>query len=85
MRPGELRRVPQERRARVVGYYVACPRCGFVTPVIQGQDGVHILEDGDLVTFSAPARCIQCLVSIALECSEATLEEGPDVRPVRPR
>jgi hypothetical protein len=85
MQPGELRRVPQDRRARVVGYYIACPRCGFVTPVIQGQDGVCIAEDGELVTFSAPARCVQCLVSIALERDEATLEEGPDVRPVRLR
>jgi hypothetical protein len=85
MRPGELRRVPQDRRARALGYYVACPRCGFVTPVIHGQEGVWIEEDGELVSFSAPATCVMCLVRIALARGEATLEEGPDVRPVRAR
>jgi hypothetical protein len=83
MRRGDLRRVPQLRGARVIGYYVACPRCGFVTPIIQGQDGVRIEEDGELVSFSAPVQCVMCLVRIALVRGEATLEEGPDVRPVR--
>jgi hypothetical protein len=85
MKPGELRRVPQDRRARAIGYYVACPRCGFVTPVIHGQDGVWIAEDGEFVSFSAPATCVMCLVRIGLVRGDATLEEGPDVRPVRPR
>jgi hypothetical protein len=82
MRRGDLRRVPQERRCRVVAYYVGCPRCGFVTPVIEGQDGVRIAEDGELVSFSGQIVCVMCLVRIALVRGEATLEEGPDVRPV---
>jgi hypothetical protein len=85
MQPGELRRVPQDPRARVLGYYLCCPRCGFVTPVLHGQDGVLLAEDGELVTFSTPVRCLMCLVRIALTRGEAALEEGPDVRPVRPR
>ena len=85
MRRGDLRRVPQERRCRVVGYHVGCPRCAFVTPVIDGQDGVRITEDGELVSFSAPVVCVMCLVRIALERGEASLEEGPDVRPVHRR
>lgn len=83
MKPGDLRRVPQDRGARVIGYYVACPRCGFVTPVFQGQDGIHIQEEAGLVTFSAPAQCVMCLVHIALKRGEATLDHGPDARPVR--
>ena len=31
MQGGELRRVPRNLRSHVVGYYVCCPRCGFVT------------------------------------------------------
>ncbi len=53
--------------------------------MIHGQEGVWIEEDGELVSFSAPATCVMCLVRIALARGEATLEEGPDVRPVRAR
>jgi hypothetical protein len=83
MRRGELRRVPGDRRARAIAYHVACPRCGFVTPVVDGADGVRIHEDDELVSLSGPVQCVMCRVRIALTRGEATLEEGPDVRPVR--
>ncbi len=84
---GELRRVPQERTYRgIVGYHVGCPRCGFVTAVLQGIDGQAISEgDTGEVSFSTPARCVFCNVTIHLAEAELTLEEGPDVRHVRYR
>ena len=84
---GELRRVPQDRSFRgIVGYHVGCPRCGFVTAVLQGAEGIEIAEaTGGGVSFSAPARCVFCNVQIHLVAGELTLEEGADVRHVRYR
>jgi len=83
LRPGELRRVPQNPSSLVIGYHVACPRCGFVTPALRGDRGLFIDEGPGGVSFSRPVRCLQCLVDIAVESTTATLHEGPDVRPVR--
>ena len=41
---GELRRVSQDRRFGLVGYHVCCPRCGFVTVALNGNDGLVITE-----------------------------------------
>jgi hypothetical protein len=78
---GELRRVPQERTFRgIVGYHVGCPSCGFVTPVLHGVDGRRIVEhDGDVVTFTVPARCLYCRATIALVEGELAFEGNVDV------
>jgi hypothetical protein len=84
---GELRRVPQDRSCRgIVGYHVGCPRCGFVTAVLHGVDGLRITElaTGD-VTFSSPARCVFCNVRLHLDAGALTLEEDANVRFVRYR
>ncbi|MFI5297483.1 MAG: hypothetical protein ACHREM_05240 [Polyangiales bacterium] len=82
---GDIRRVPQERSYRgIVGYHVGCPRCGFVTAVLQGDNQQAITEDANgVVTFSVPARCGNCDVTIRLEHGELTTEEvdsAPHVR-----
>lgn len=84
---GELRRVPQDRTFRgIVGYHVGCPRCGFVTAVLNGVDGLLVRERADhAVSFSSPARCVYCAVLLHLTDGELTLEEDADVRPVRYR
>jgi hypothetical protein len=82
MRGGDLRRVPQNPALGLVGYYVGCPRCGFVTPVLRG-DGMTIAETNGAVSFSTPATCVMCLARLALRESECEVEEGADVRPVR--
>lgn len=84
LRRGELRRVPQDRRNRgIVGYHVCCPRCGFVTAVLNGAEGLTIEEspEGD-VSFSRPTRCVFCAVVIRLAVGELTLEEDAHVRAV---
>jgi phage FluMu protein Com len=79
-----MRRVPQDRTFRgLVGYHVGCPRCGFVTAVMNGDEGVMIEEHGDVVTFSRAARCVFCAVLLHLVDGELATEEGPDVRHVR--
>lgn len=84
---GELRRVSQDRRRLLVGYHVCCPRCGFVTVALNGNDGLDITEseDGCDVTFSKPLRCVYCAVLIHLAGGEANLEEDDRVRRVRYR
>lgn len=84
---GELRRVPQDRSFHgIVGYHVGCPRCGFITAVLNGVDGLVISErDSETVTFSAPARCVYCAVVLHLTDGELTLEEDGRVRAVRYR
>ena len=79
---GELRRVSQDRRFGLVGYHVCCPRCGFVTVAINGNDGLVITEsdDGAEVTFSRPLRCVCCAAKIHLRSSEAELVEDEHVR-----
>jgi hypothetical protein len=86
--PGELRRVPQNRAFRgLVGYHLCCPRCGFVTVVLEGHQGLAIAEsdDGERISFSAPVRCVFCAVLVHLTEGEARLEEDAYVRPVRYR
>lgn len=80
----EMRRVPQDRSYRgIVGYHVCCPRCGFVTAVLNGAGGLAITESPDeAVSFSQPARCVFCNVLIHLAAGELTLEEDDRVRDV---
>jgi hypothetical protein len=82
---GEARRVPQQRRNRVIGYHVCCPRCGFVCTALQGDDGLVIAEgtDPEAITFSRPLRCTYCQVDLIVSAGTLTLEEGPGVRNVR--
>ncbi len=82
---GEARRVPQNRGGFVVGYHVCCPRCGFVTPALDGDAGLEINETEDLgdITFSRPLRCIYCRVLMHVSHGELRLEEDADVRDVR--
>lgn len=84
---GELRRVPQDRSYRgIVGYHVGCPRCGFVTAVLHGVDGLRIDEAIDgTVSFSCPTRCVFCGVLLRLTDGDLTLEEDAHVRNVRYR
>ena len=84
---GEMRRVSQDRRRVFVGYHVCCPRCGFVTIALNGDDGLAIGEsdDGERVTFSRPLRCLYCAVLIHLRDGDAELEEDDRVRHVRYR
>ncbi len=85
---GEMRRVPLDRSSRaIVGYHVCCPRCGFVTAVLNGDQDVDITEsdDGAAVSFSRPARCVYCAVLIHLVQGEGRLEEDGNVRNVQYR
>ena len=79
--------MPQDRTYRgIVGYHVGCPRCGFVTAVLHGVDGLRITEATDLrVSFSAPARCVFCGVLLHLQEGELRLEEDEPVRNVQYR
>lgn len=82
---GEVRRVPQERTGLLVGYHVCCPRCGFVTPALEGDAELEI-EEGDApddLTFSRALRCTFCRVLLHLHHGELRLEEDADVRHIR--
>jgi hypothetical protein len=87
--PADARRVPQRYTASLVGYYVCCPRCGFVTIALDRVDGLAITEqamDGDLaLTFSCPVRCTYCAVLIGIGANTVTLQEDDRVRPIRYR
>lgn len=85
MKPCDLRRVPAGDDLRLVGYYVGCPRCGWVTAAVHGDDGLVVTEHGERVSFSVPVVCTGCRVRIHLRDSDATLEETPDVRDLGPR
>ena len=87
LEPGEMRRVSQDRHRLLVGYHVCCPRCGFVTVALNGNDGLVITEDqaGGRVTFSQPVRCVFCAVLVHLRDGEAELEDDDRVRRVRYR
>lgn len=82
---GEMRRVPQDRSFRgLVGYHVGCPRCGFVTIALQGDEGLLISESAQgEVTFSRPVRCVLCSVLLGLRAGELGWEEDVQSRPVK--
>ncbi len=81
---GEMRRVPQDRSYKgLVGYHVCCPRCGFVTAVLNGVEGLSITESStDEVSFSRAFRCVFCSVNVSLHGGELSLEEDEHVRNV---
>lgn len=81
---GEMRRVPQDRSFRgLVGYHLGCPRCGFVTIAIQGDDGLLITEEGTgAVTFSQGVRCLFCRVLLDLRGGMFCLTEDGLLRNV---
>ena len=81
-----MRRVPQDRNFRgLIGYHVGCPRCGFVTIALQGDEGLEITEGaGGEVTFSRPVRCVLCCVLMGLHAGELVWEEDAQSRPVKP-
>jgi hypothetical protein len=72
-----MRRVPQDRNFRgLIGYHVGCPRCGFVTIALQGDEGLEITEGtANEVTFSRPVRCVLCNVLLGLLEGELTWSE----------
>ena len=82
---GEMRRVPQDRSFRgLVGYHVGCPRCGFVTIALQGDEGLEICEgEGGEVTFSQSVRCVFCSVLLLLVRGEISWTEASATRLVR--
>ena len=82
---GEVRRVPQDRGGRLVGYHVCCPRCGFVTPALEGDAGLTIKEAGDAtdLTFSRPLRCTYCRVLLHVSHGDLRTEEDAHVRNIR--
>ena len=81
LEPGELRRVPRNPRARVVGYHVCCPTCGFVSVAVAGDEGLAITEgEGpDDLSFSRPVECLYCEVLVQIDHGEMTLVEDGDV------
>ncbi len=80
---GEARRVPQDTSYHgLVGYHLCCPRCGFVTAVLQGHDGMIIKEQAGSISMSKPIRCVYCNVLIAVDDGELTLTEDKHVRNV---
>lgn len=86
MTRGQVRRVPRKRSQSVLGVHVCCPRCGYVTLVLEGRGGIWISEDqGGQVSFSAPLRCMFCRVWMHLDRDELCLKEDEDVRAVRYR
>jgi hypothetical protein len=82
---GQVRRVPQNRGGFLVGYHVCCPRCGFVTPALQGDAGLEITEATDPadITFSRPWRCTYCQVLMRAHHGEFELVEDACVRNVQ--
>ena len=79
---GDVRRVPQNNPRMLVGYHVCCPRCGFVTPALVGDDELVIDESAEL-SFSRPLACTYCRVRIHVRAGEIELEEHAGVRNIR--
>jgi len=81
LEPGELRRVPQNSRARVVGYHLCCPACGFVTLAVNGDEGLVITEgdEPDDLTFSRPVECLYCEAQVHVNRGELIMVENGDV------
>ena len=79
LEPGELRRVPQNPQARVVGYHVCCPGCGFVTLAVNGDEGLAITEGDGGLSFSRLVECLYCENMIRVDRGNLILMEDGDV------
>ena len=84
LKRGELRRLPYDSQYPVIGYYLCCPGCGFVTLALDGANDLVISEtsvgDRGVVTFSRPIRCICCSLIIHLTRNDGRLVEDEHVR-----
>lgn len=63
---GEVKRVPSV--GRLVGYYVACPGCGFVAPYLAEEAGWIESADPELHLVGAerPPPCMRCRRAIGV-------------------
>ena len=87
LKPGEGRRVSQNRARLLIGYHVSCPRCGFVMMALHHHQGLVITEGDALddIVFSRPLRCIFCRVLVHVDHGEFALELDAEARNVRRR
>ena len=76
MRPGQVKRVPL--KGKLVGYWIACPGCGFVASYLLDEARFTESVDKDgigLVGIDAPPPCIRCRRRI--ECADGALRSVP--------
>jgi hypothetical protein len=86
MSKGEVRRVPQDPRAGLLGYHVGCPSCGYVTLLLHGRLGLGLLESpSGSVSTSKPFACLFCQRQWQLTVDELqeiiTSSTPPEVTP----
>lgn len=68
MSRGQVRRVPQDKSQPILGYHVACPKCGYVTLVLHGRLGIFLSEDAlGQVSTSKPLSCLFCQILIDIQ------------------
>lgn len=79
---GELRRVSINPILPLVGYYLACPKCGFVNVAFHEQQGQFITEQNSSVSFEKPIQCVFCDARFIVKNSIAEFDGG-EVRRVR--
>lgn len=66
--PGCYKRIPQDDGMKPVGFYVACPSCGFRVVIFLASEHEPIVErDGSVVSLAGSSRCHKCGREVGIE------------------
>jgi hypothetical protein len=78
LQPGEAKRVPIDRARALIGYYIACPRCGMLnmTSVLDREQSV-VEVDGALYELLPGVECNGGLCHHTLSVRDGRFVETP--------
>lgn len=65
--PGNYKRIPIDNERAPIGFYCACPLCGFRTLVILASEHKPTEKNGKLVSIEGKVVCHRCGKSIGIE------------------
>lgn len=61
LQPGGYKRIPADATRPPIGFYFACPYCGFRCVIVLASDHGPVEEkDGNLISFTGIETCAMC-------------------------
>jgi len=70
LRPGQYKRIPRNRDRPAIGFYIACPACGFITAILAEEHEVidGVIEGGDeMIVMLEDFVCGRCRKAYSIQ------------------
>lgn len=73
LEPGDLKRLPLDTTKQLLGYYAACPACGF-RELFDLRKRLHEVEEGSYGVTLPDLRCPGCAGTIRVRAGDITTQ-----------